>query len=105
MRYRTGSQCNDLRSGTEQEKRGDRVTCQPIVYTLKFHYVIESNIMIKIIAVVKSTANKNNCNSFGDSKRHIICIATSEIEMTCFVKQIGLHIKVTLQAFSYMILV
>ena len=76
-----------------------------IVYTLKFQYVLESNIMRKRIAVVKSTANKNNCNSFGDSKIHIICIATSKVEMTCFVKQIGLHIKITLQAFRCMTLV
>ena len=27
--------------------------------------------MIVGIAVVKSTANKSSCNSFGDSKRHI----------------------------------
>ena len=27
--------------------------------------------MIKGIAIVKSTANKSNCNSFGDSKRHL----------------------------------
>ena len=27
--------------------------------------------MIKGIAVVKSTANKSSCSSFGDSKRHI----------------------------------
>ena len=28
----------------------------------------ESNIMIKGIAIVKSTSNKSSCNSFGDSK-------------------------------------
>ena len=27
--------------------------------------------MIKGIAIVKSTANKSSCNSFGDSKIHI----------------------------------
>ena len=26
MAYRTGSQCNDIISGTKREKRGDRVT-------------------------------------------------------------------------------
>ena len=33
--------------------------------------VIESNIMINGIAIVKSAAIKNNCNSFGDSKKHM----------------------------------
>ena len=27
--------------------------------------------MIKGITIIKSTANKSSCNSFGDSKRHI----------------------------------
>ena len=27
--------------------------------------------MLKGITIVKSTANKSSCNSFGDSKRHI----------------------------------
>ena len=31
---------------------------------------IESNIMIKGIAVNESTVNKSSCNSFGNSKRH-----------------------------------
>ena len=43
---------------------------QTILHTLKFQDVLESNIMIKGITVVKSTAN-NRCNSFGDNKRHI----------------------------------
>ena len=47
------------------------VACQTILRTLKFQYVIESNIMTKGIAIVKSTANKSSCNSFGDSKKHI----------------------------------
>ena len=41
------------------------------MYTLKFQNVLESNIMIKGIAAVNSTANKSNYNSFGDSKIHI----------------------------------
>ena len=39
--------------------------------TSKFQDVLESNIMIKGIAIVKSTANKSSCKSFGDSKIHI----------------------------------
>ena len=35
---------------------------------LKFQVVLESNIMIKGITIVKSTANKSSCNSFGDSE-------------------------------------
>ena len=45
--------------------------CQKILHMLKFQDVLESNIMIKGIAIVKSTANKSSCNSFGNSKRHI----------------------------------
>ena len=43
--------------------------CQTILHTLKFQDVLESNIMIKGIAIVKSTANKSICNSFSDIKR------------------------------------
>ena len=43
--------------------------CQTMLHTLKFHDVLESNIVIKGIAIVKSTANKSSCNSFGDRKR------------------------------------
>ena len=46
--------------------------CQTILHTLKFQDVLESNIVIKGIAVIKSTANKSSCNSFGNSKRHIL---------------------------------
>ena len=38
---------------------------------VKFQDVLESNIIIQGIAIVESTAKKNSCNSFGDSKRHI----------------------------------
>ena len=41
--------------------------CQTILHMLKFQDVLESNIMIKGIAIVKSTANKSSCNSFGNS--------------------------------------
>ena len=73
MRYRTGSQCNDFRSGTEREKRGDRVTTlsQIILDTLKFCNILDSNIMKEGIAVIKSAANKSCYNSFSDRKLHI----------------------------------
>ena len=44
--------------------------CQTILHTLKFQDVLESNIMIKGIAIVKTTANMGSCNSLGDSKKH-----------------------------------
>ena len=72
MRYRTESQCNDIRSGNE---------CQTILHTLKFQDDIESTIMIKGIATIKSTANKSSCNSFGDSKRHIPANTTKVTNM------------------------
>ena len=40
-----------------------------ILHTLKFQDVLESNIVIKGIAKIKSTANKSSCISFGDSKK------------------------------------
>ena len=49
-------------------RRPGNYPCQAILCTLKFQDVLESNIMIKGIAIVKSTANKSSCNSFGDSK-------------------------------------
>ena len=47
--------------------------CQTIMNTLKFQDVLESNIVIKGIAIVESTANenKNSCNIFGNSKRQM----------------------------------
>ena len=44
MRCRIGSQRRYFRSGTECEKRGDFL--QAIMPTLKFHDILESNIMI-----------------------------------------------------------
>ena len=41
------------------------------MHTLKFQDVLESNIMLEGIAVVKSTATKSSCSSFGDSKIYI----------------------------------
>ena len=52
--------------------RSDNYPCQTILHTLKFQNVLESSIMIKGIAIIKSTANKSSCNSFGDSKIHIL---------------------------------
>ena len=54
-----------------ETRRPDTYLCQTILHKLKFQDVVESNIMIKGIAIVKSTANKSSCNSFGDGKRHI----------------------------------
>ena len=51
-------------------RRPGNYPCQTIVHMLKFQNVPESNIMIKGIAMVKSTATKSRCNSLGDSKRH-----------------------------------
>ena len=42
-----------------------------MLHTLKFQYVFESNIVIKGIAIVKSTANKGSCNSFWRQKKDI----------------------------------
>ena len=50
-----------------------------MLYMLKFQDVLESNIMIKGIAIVKSTANKStankstasSCKSFGDRCAHV----------------------------------
>ena len=44
---------------------------QTFLHTLKFQDVLQSNIMIKGIVIIKSTANKSSYNSFGSSKRHI----------------------------------
>ena len=54
-----------------ETRRSGNYPCQTILQTLKFQDGIDSNIVIKGITIVKSTANENNCNSFGDSKRHL----------------------------------
>ena len=51
-------------------RRPGNYPCQTILQTLKFQDVLVSNIMIKGIALVKYTANKSSCNTFGDSRRH-----------------------------------
>ena len=42
----------------------------PCQTTLKCYDVLESNIVKRGIAIVKSTANKCSCNSFSVRKRH-----------------------------------
>ena len=54
-----------------ETRRPGNYPCQTISHTLKFQYVTESNVTIKRIAIVKSTVNKNSCNSFNDRKIHI----------------------------------
>ena len=77
MRYRTRSQCNDLRRG----KRAGNYHCLAILHIFKLQDVIESNIMIKGIAIIKYTANKSSCNSFGVSKIHIPANTTKVTNM------------------------
>ena len=55
----------------------------PILHMLKFQDVLESNIMIKGIVIIKSTANKNSCNSFGNSKKHV---PTNTMKVTNMIK-------------------
>ena len=45
-------------------RRPGNYPCQTILHTLKFQNVLESNIIIKGIAVIKYTANESSCNSF-----------------------------------------
>ena len=54
---------------------------QTILHMLKFQHILESNIMIKGIAIIKSTANKSSCNIFGNSKRHIPANTTKVTNM------------------------
>ena len=53
-----------------ETRRLGNYPCQTILHTLKFQDVLESNIVIKGIAIVKSTTKKSSCNSFGDSKTY-----------------------------------
>ena len=55
--------------------------CQTVVHALKFQDVIESNIMIKVIAIIKSTANNSSCDSFGDIRIHKPAITTKVTNM------------------------
>ena len=54
-----------------ETKRPGNYPGQTMLHTLKLQDVLDSNIMTNGIAIVKSSANKSNCNGFGDSKRHI----------------------------------
>ena len=62
-------------------RRPGNYPCQTILHTLKFQYVPESNVMMKGIAIVQSTANKSSCNSFCDSKRHTPADTTKVMNM------------------------
>ena len=46
-----------------ETRRSGNYPCQTILHTLKFQDALESNIMIRGIAIVKSTTNKNSCLS------------------------------------------
>ena len=54
-----------------ETRRLGNYPCQTVLHALKFQDVLESNIIIKGIALIKSTVNKSSCNSFGDSKIRI----------------------------------
>ena len=62
-------------------KRPGNYPCQNFLHMLKFQDVLQSNIMIMAIAIVKSTANKSSCSSFGDSKRNIPANTTKVTNM------------------------
>ena len=49
-------------------RRPGNYTWQTTLYSLKFQDVLENNIVKMGIVIVKSTANKSSCNSFGDRK-------------------------------------
>ena len=55
--------------------------CQTLLHTSKLQDIRESNIMIRGITIVKSTANKCSCNSFGDSKKYIPANTTKVTNM------------------------
>ena len=76
-----------------ETKRPGNYHCQTILHTLTFQDVLESNIVIKGIAIVKFAANKCSCNSFCDSKRYIpvnttvyvlVCCASEDLDATGF---------------------
>ena len=66
-----------------EKRRPGNYHCQAILHTLKFQNVFENNIIIKGIEIIKSTANKNSCNSFGDIKIHI---PANTMKVTNFIK-------------------
>ena len=73
-----------------ETSRSGNYPCQTILHTLKFHDVLERDIVKKGIAIVKSTANKNSYDSFDNRKRqtppntakvtNVINAATSRLE-------------------------
>ena len=54
-----------------ETKRPGNYPCQTILHMLKFQDILESNIMIKGMTIVKSTANKRSCNSFFSTAKDI----------------------------------
>ena len=62
-----------------ETRRPSNYPCQTILHTLEFQDVLESNIMIKGIAIVKSTTNNSNCDSLSDSKKHIPANTTVKV--------------------------
>ena len=62
----------------KQIRRPGYHLCQTI---LKLQDVIVRNVIIKRIAIVKFTANKSSCNSFGESKRQIPAITQKVTNM------------------------
>ena len=55
---------------SERNEETGYLPFQTNLHTLKFYDVLENYLVIKGIAIVKSTANKSSGNSFGDNKRH-----------------------------------
>ena len=64
-----------------ETRRPGNYHCQTILHTLKYQDVLDSNIIIKGITIVKSTADKSSCNSIDDSKRHIPANTTKVTNM------------------------
>ena len=54
-----------------ETRRSGNYLCKTILYTLKFQDVLERNVMIKGIVIIKFTTNKSSCSSFGNSKTYI----------------------------------
>ena len=66
-------------------RRQGNYPCQTILHTLKCQDVIESNIMIKGIAIIKSAANKSSCNIFV-IKSHIPANTTKMYKIKIIIK-------------------
>ena len=53
-----------------ETRRLGNYPCQTILHMSKFQDILERNIMIKGITIVKCTANKSSCNSVSNSKTY-----------------------------------